>query len=190
MNRITKADIHSAFARAVPADQRATDFGKGGTNAHNIGKHALDFNSVYGGWVIITFSGGDSGDGYCHGANRFGSSRRSSHEMLAFLQGIAAGREVSEMTDLPVTELLRAGGAAFKPADVTHRDYCALTGGPAWSILNLTTGHTLNVALDPAFGTYTVWCRTARWSGVTPDRLREAVAYMRGTWADTWEMAS
>lgn len=61
-DRITKADIQRAFAQAF-GDTAATDIGKGGTNAHNIGKYALDHNGVYGGWVVIVYSGGDSGAG-------------------------------------------------------------------------------------------------------------------------------
>jgi hypothetical protein len=96
MDRVTKKDIYAAFARAFPADMRAENVGGSGDgydNRHNIGKHALDYAPVYGGWKVVAYAGGSSGMGSAH-STPFGDRRRAGKEMLDWLEGVAVGREV------------------------------------------------------------------------------------------------
>ena len=93
MARTSRKDVERVFQIAFTG-LTAEDFGRGGTNEHNIGRYALDYAGCYGGWVVICFSGGDSGAGYCHGPTPWGTRRRASREMLSFLADIAYGRMI------------------------------------------------------------------------------------------------
>lgn len=93
MERITRKDVERAFALAFSDEERASDFGKDGSNAHNVGRYALDYAACYGGHTVIMFAGGDSGAGWRHGTPPWGHQpRRPSREMVAWLDGIRAAR--------------------------------------------------------------------------------------------------
>lgn len=95
MERVTKRDVEGAFSRAFPEDMRARDIGAGGTNAHNVGRFFLDYAACYGGWEVGVYADGDSGAGWCHGTPPWGHvGRKPAREMVAWLHGVAAGREL------------------------------------------------------------------------------------------------
>lgn len=92
--RVTQADIHRAFERAV-GSRAAADIGAnpertepGYDNRHNIGKLALDYAPVYGGWVIIEYVGGSSDMGSAESCP-FGYTRRAGRQMLDFLNALS-----------------------------------------------------------------------------------------------------
>ncbi len=98
MDRVTQKDVRAAFARAFSNEERAANF-SGTDNRHNVGKLALDYAACYGGWTIVSYSAGDSGRGSAQ-SQPFGSTRRPSREMLAYLRGIADGRELPSRVTL------------------------------------------------------------------------------------------
>lgn len=96
-DRVTKADIVKAFSD-VFGDRIATNIG-GITpghynNRHNIGKVTLDYNPVYGGWVVEEYVEGTSGEGSAI-RQPYGCRRRAGREMLTFLDGMRAGKDLA-----------------------------------------------------------------------------------------------
>lgn len=92
--RVTRLDVNRAFALAFPLE-RCTEKAGATDNAHNIGKYFLDYATCYGGYRVEVYAGGDSGAGWCHGTPPWGhTERRSSREMVAWLRGVAAGRNM------------------------------------------------------------------------------------------------
>lgn len=91
-DRITRRDIERRFLQVFDGHV-AVNVGEGGTNAHNIGKYFLDHNSVYGGYVVGVYSGGDSGAGYAHGSTRWGTRRRAGRAMYDWLDAFAYGAD-------------------------------------------------------------------------------------------------
>lgn len=99
--RVTRSKINKAMIEAF-GDQLAKQKMYGDDNRHNIDKYALDY-SPYGGYKIIVFTPGDSGDGWAE-SDPFGHERMPAKEMMRFLEGIMVGRGLGRQ------EMMRASG--------------------------------------------------------------------------------